>query len=1534
MSRKTAFIETFKKGRDFIDDLSDEIGDYLETGEDFFKKLGGETDTVTRNALVNKFNRQVDISDATQKRGPKGSKQRVARDELFNEINKRRSKQLITYMDEDPVFEDALIQADKLISNVRMGQGLKYIEGYDDFLKNFSQIYQNKNLDKKSFDKFNVIYQNLFNKGGRPQQLRTMEKAMLDRNLITESDIMSAQDSIKILQDKGINMRGFIQGSENPAHMYDFIRKELADLSEKYRTSFVKKYGEEPLGRNFTRQSFYDYVKKESPLLKNYFNQVGFRASGKYTDTSGDLKELKRLFEDAKIEYPDQIGEFNPGSISTLRSKRSSDYVADYEPGGVRWSDGTIIKKGSDLDNTIRNFKRQIMEFVPVGDNMLMVGTNLDNNINRMINKQVLQGVDPLKAANNVGRVLKNTDPKKMSALSNLLNQKQKISDRIKLAREKGLTNNIIDDVSLAHVTDVADDYRLGLEIDNLFLAPLKANTKQYTFYDKELKKLQGKLQSGVSDPAMSADITRQIDDLGKQLEAEGIVTDVGYGRVGKARSADDVTKMYDEQLDFYMAQPEDRLYTADMNERIKQGAQGPGFNEGGSVDEEPVVDEETGMMDYLTDARDQLGEKVNEGLRDYFPGFRQLQDNVVKPLEEFRDKKSEEFGIETKEDSYKIMPRLFGEMLELPGEAADFFVNMDEKNNHKLELRATEAEQAGDIVGAERLRKAKTGVIGTYSNPLVLGGKFFDFWTKPLQEGYANMFEDTDYIYNPFTEEKFYADNDIKKVLFAAGTIGLTGLEVFLALNPLKMKSIAKLPNSKLKPFLQFAGDTVKNVSVPLLSYEFKDPLISPVIFPVLKNLFTQTEEVREKINNTVPDDVAANVGVEGLNPENFEDGGMVGDDLPLEFLENANYAQTRLSRGGEPGQFTNPTSLALEEDFDARDILNEPGYESIEELDDLFDITKKENRFIARDDLSFEVASRKEGLKYILGNVPEWVRQGKDRIQKLLPKSGDELEQSLITRVDDTAEGLTPISRQQPGQIFYQQMEAELMQGPKVFKDKQAFFDYMQARNIGKVEVLDSEIERVIDSLTQKNLPITRETLIGVLRESPVRFVQSKGYGFLSDTLDGKQRGLKYSGYKESGEIPNTSRERVLFVDPKDLRGDPGGLPSSMGTPHNWEEPYTIAWSRLSDRDLGGAFTGKTVTFADEIQSDIFQGSQKMATKLAAKIKYMADNNVPLEKIDDDIQREILAYFGDRKHVFRESLPSAAALKNEYDALMSLQDQLRELANTPVPEMTDAMIEAAKKVQFQQADIIDGMVEKLNLDLNRYLFPNLPFKLRGQWADASIKRDIYEAAYRKFVLKDPNATDYYAVTPANLVTNRYSHSGSTATPAAERAADKQQRIQAWVNSGMEGNIGESRYPGVGFYEFYGGPGPDVVTEAGKHYTGEIEKILKRIARENGVPLQVLPVRISDLSGEVFNVVDRNTGEILGTGVSGRQADAIANDIIANSDRKVVVRRGEQFDTADSFGIELTPSMAEAFKAYMAKGGYVNEEILLPYGD
>ena len=176
----------------------------------------------------------------------------------------------------------------------------------------------------------------------------------------------------------------------------------------------------------------------------------------------------------------------------------------------------------------------------------------------------------------------------------------------------------------------------------------------------------------------------------------------------------------------------------------------------------------------------------------------------------------------------------------------------------------------------------------------------------------------------------------------------------------------------------------------------------------------------------------------------------------------------------------------------------------------------------------------------------MPDWVRQGKERIQKILPKTGQDLIDEIETRA--LSEGLTPITRSEPGQLFYSRLEAELMQGPKVYESLDAFKKYTQSRNIGKVELFDSELERIISSAQAAGRPITRELVLGALKESPLSKVQSKGYGFLSDAFDGKQRSLKYPGYKESGAIPNTDRERLLFVDPNDLRGDPGSLPSSV--------------------------------------------------------------------------------------------------------------------------------------------------------------------------------------------------------------------------------------------------------------------------------------------------------------------------------------------------------------------------------------------------
>ena len=114
-------------------------------------------------------------------------------------------------------------------------------------------------------------------------------------------------------------------------------------------------------------------------------------------------------------------------------------------------------------------------------------------------------------------------------------------------------------------------------------------------------------------------------------------------------------------------------------------------------------------------------------------------------------------------------------------------------------------------------------------------------------------------------------------------------------------------------------------------------------------------------------------------------------------------------------------------------------------------------------------------------------------------------------------------------------------------------------------------------------------------------------------------------------------------------------------------------------------------------------------------------------------------------------------------------------------------------------------------------------------EWGSALIKRDIALAAKRLFVDKAEGAAQWYAVTPAKFVKNRYSQTGGTNTPFNER------------NSSMKG---------IGTEEFYGGP--DSVDSKGKHYTSTVEKILKRAAKDNNSEFKIIEV---DGVGEVFAI-------------------------------------------------------------------------------
>ena len=342
--------------------------------------------------------------------------------------------------------------------------------------------------------------------------------------------------------------------------------------------------------------------------------------------------------------------------------------------------------------------------------------------------------------------------------------------------------------------------------------------------------------------------------------------------------------------------------------------------------------------------------------------------------------------------------------------------------------------------------------------------------------------------------------------------------------------------------------------------------------------------------------------------------------------------------------------------------------------------------------------------------------------------------------------------------------------------------------------------------------------------------------------------------------------------------------------------------------------------VLFADEIQSDIMQAAAGRKQKLLATLRKLQEEGRESTTLPDldRVGNDALAFFEKNKSVFRPLKKSQTEVDIFADSLAKVDAEVDEIINRFVEtrEISDADIARVKNLLNDQ---IDEMINDLiTVDQNTYegLFPDLPFKKREEWADALIKKDLFELAYRKFVLKDPDVPDYYAVTPDKFVIDRYSFQGNTSTSAADRAADKADQIKAFTE---RGEFKKSKYRGIGMSEFYGGP--NAVDEKGKHYTSTIEKILKTQAKSNNSEMIILNVQTKSGGSDIYRITDQN-GNMVATLTDPRQVQTIR---LNNPNYNVeAIRVPDMKNTTPSFAIKITEEMLEPYKTHKARGGLV----------
>ena len=524
----------------------------------------------------------------------------------------------------------------------------------------------------------------------------------------------------------------------------------------------------------------------------------------------------------------------------------------------------------------------------------------------------------------------------------------------------------------------------------------------------------------------------------------------------------------------------------------------------------------------------------------------------------------------------------------------------------------------------------------------------------------------------------------------------------------------------------------------------------------------------------------------------------------------------------------------------------------------------------------------------------------------------------------------------------VFYSELEARLMDPntPKSFSNKEQLFNFLNQKGISKVEVEDNILNRYIDISNKNNTPLLSSDMLEIVRQAPMRKVQSVTYG---DARYGGTKSAKYNGYQEEGALPNSYREEVLYLPAEDIPLDPGTLPQSG---HDFAEKYVIGWSRLTDRKatlpvdktaqgiaeqvdpamirtlkrnqtklknqlkgletsalrklereglldidnlddylenaVGGPYTNilntemaarlrsidepleqqilqfrmkldsdaaklqkmeaatrgqqVTVTFADEVQSDILQQAKRMEEKFTQQLADLMDANTALRSAQirsggykyGDITPEVADYFLKNKTVFRPIFQTAQEMQGFLDEFAKGEAVFKELSEAGLQPSKD-LLQRVAAAQKKEKELLSTLEKSLSEESMQKLMPNVPFKNRSEWGSALIKMNVNNAAKRLFIDKADDAAEWFAISPSKLITKRYNQTGGTNVPPAERTKDMK---------------------GIGMEEFYGGP--TSTDYKGKHYTSVLEKEMKRLARENNSEFKVIKI---DNVGDAFAI-------------------------------------------------------------------------------
>ena len=377
------------------------------------------------------------------------------------------------------------------------------------------------------------------------------------------------------------------------------------------------------------------------------------------------------------------------------------------------------------------------------------------------------------------------------------------------------------------------------------------------------------------------------------------------------------------------------------------------------------------------------------------------------------------------------------------------------------------------------------------------------------------------------------------------------------------------------------------------------------------------------------------------------------------------------------DPGQFTDSMVSDIEEDVDIKDFTNEAPYMSTEDLEGLFEDA---NLKPTQGEQMPEVQ-----MAGLFGKAPIWGVAAVDKAKMLLQqftknekKNMDNVASKLgteadvnatiddIVDVDITAEGTavgvpkqkkTIIDSPEDAEsVFYSGLEARLMDPntPESFTSVDAFFDFINRKGVGKAEIEDNALMDYVAVAKKNNLPLSTEDMLTIIRKAPLRKIDNVTYG---DARYGGTNTAKYNGYQESGALPNTYREDVMYLPSKDIPLDPDALPPG-GAAHDFGEKYVIGWSRLTDRKATLPVEKTAQGIEEAVDPAMIRTLKRNQTKLKNQLKGLEAS--AYEKIRRALDEDLTPTDEMNARMITETIDSRMAFLEEIDT--PLANQIRQ--------------------------------------------------------------------------------------------------------------------------------------------------------------------------------------------------------------------------------------------------------------------------------